>query len=255
MRPPDPGGNMSQDNSTDARFENTHWTNIRTAVDKQTPGARAALEQLCKAYWPPLYAFIRRQGRSPDDAKDLTQGFFVHLLSKDGLQNVHQQKGKFRSFLLAALNNFIKNEWNKQQAAKRGGGQTPLSFEIVNAEETGCWEPVDEQDPAKTFERAWASTLLSEVFRQLGNKCATEGKSDLFTVLCPFLTGETVHGGYSEAALKLKASEGAARTATTRLRKDFRELLRAEVARTVSSPEEIDEEINYLISVLRQPAN
>jgi RNA polymerase sigma-70 factor (ECF subfamily) len=246
---------MSQDSSTDARFENTHWTNIRSASDRQTPGAQAALEQLCKAYWPPLYAFIRKQGRSADDAKDLTQGFFIHLLSRNGLQNVHPQKGKFRSFLLAALNNYMRNERDKQQAGKRGGGEAPLPFEIVNAEETRGWEPADERDPAKAFERAWASTLLSEVLRQLGNKCAADGKSGLFTVLCPFLTGETVQGGYSGAALKLQVSEGAARTATTRLRKDFRELLRAEVARTVSRPEEIDEEINYLISVLRQPAH
>ena len=107
---------MSQDNSTDARFENTHWTNILTAADKQTPDAQAALERLCKAYWPPLYAFIRKQGRSADDAKDLTQGFFIHLLSRNGLQNIHPHKGKFRSFLLAALNNYMRNEWKKQQA-------------------------------------------------------------------------------------------------------------------------------------------
>ena len=238
--------------ATDARFENTHWTNVRRAANEQIPGARAALEQLCKTYWPPLYAFIRQQGRSPEDAKDLTQGFFLHMLSRNGWESVHPQKGKFRSFLLAALSNYLRNEWDKGRARKRGGGRAALPFEIAGDEETGVWEPRDERDPAKAFERAWASTLLAEVLQQLRNQCANQGKSDVFDALCPFLTGEADRGGYSEAAAKLHISEGNARTAAARLREEYRRLLRAEVAKTVSTTAEIDEEISELISVLRQ---
>jgi RNA polymerase sigma factor (sigma-70 family) len=239
--------------ATRAGFEATHWTNVQRAANEHVAGAQAALEQLCKTYWPPLYAFLRKQGRNPEDAKDLTQGFFLHLLSKNRLQNVAPEKGRFRSFLLAALNNYARNEWDKQGAQKRGGGEAVLPFQIEGGEETGCWEPSDNEDPAKAFERAWASTLLAQVLEQLKSQWAADGKSEVFDVLYPFVTGEADHGGYSQAAQRLGMNEGAARTAATRLRQEYRKLLRAEVARTVGNPAEIDEELSHLIGALRRP--
>ena len=238
-------------NSTEARFDKTHWSVILPAAKQQAPGAQAALEQLCKIYWPPLYAFLRKQGRSPEDAKDLTQGFFVHLLAKDRLQNVHPAKGKFRSFLLACLNNYVQNERAKEQAAKRGGGQTLIPIDASDAEERCGLDPADHEDPARIFERRWAATLIQQVLQQLKQNCINNGKADLFDTLHPFLTGDPAHGGYAEAAARLKMSEGAARVAATRLRKDFRDLLRAEVARTVDRPAEVEEEIRYLFNVFQ----
>jgi len=248
---------MSQQDSsagpaTGAVFEATHWTNVQRAANDQVQGAQAALEQLCKTYWPPLYAFLRKQGRNPEDAKDLTQGFFLHLLSGNRLQNVAPEKGRFRSFLLAALNNYARNEWDKQRAEKRGGGEALLPFQIEGGEETACWEPADNEDPAKVFERAWASTLLAEVLQKLKSQWATEGKSEVFDALYPFVTGEAEHGGYADVAQRLGVNEGAARTSATRLRQEYRRVLRAEVAKTVSSPAEIDEELSHLIAVLRR---
>ena len=249
---------MSEKNSTaaiatEARFEATHWTNIQLAVKDQVPGAQVALEQLCKTYWPPLYAFLRKQGRTPEDAKDLTQGFFLHLLSGNRLQNVAPEKGRFRSFLLAALTNYARNEWDKQRAQKRGGGEALLPFQIAGVEETTCWEPSDNEDPAKVFERTWAATLLAEAAQQLKSEWTAEGKSEVFDALYPFVTGEAEHRGYAEAARKLGVNEGAMRTAATRLRQAYRRVLRAEVSKTVGSSAEIDEELNYLIAVLRRP--
>ncbi len=157
-------------NRTEARFDKTHWSVILPAANQKSPGAQAALEQLCKIYWPPLYAFLRKQGRSPEDAKDLTQGFFVHLLAKDRLQDVHPAKGKFRSFLLACLNNYVQNERDKEQALKRGGGHTLVPIDTAEAEERCGIDPADEQDPARIFERRWASTLISEVLGELQKK-------------------------------------------------------------------------------------
>jgi RNA polymerase sigma factor (sigma-70 family) len=239
--------------TTEARFEPTHWTSIQRAANDQVPGAQEALEQLCKTYWPPLYAFLRKQGRGPEDAKDLTQGFFLHLLSRNRLQSVQPEKGRFRSFLLAALTNYVRNQWDKQRASKRGGREVPLPFEIAGGEATTCWEPSDNKDPAKAFERAWASTLLAEVLQRLEAHCARQGKAEMFDALRPFLTGEADHGGYATAALRLRMSEGAARTAATRLRMDYRRLLRAEVAKTVSSETEVDQELSDLIAALRPP--
>jgi len=223
---------------------------ILQADDQQQPGAREALEQLCKIYWPPLYAFLRKQGRSPDDAKDLTQGFFVHILYTDGLRNIHPTKGKFRSFLLACLNNYVQNERDKERAEKRGGGQTLLIIDDSEAETGYGIEPEDQTDPAKLYDRRWASTLLSEVLRLLKQKCNQERKSELFDELCPFLTGDAERGvTYADVAGRLRMSEGAVRVAASRLRSEFRELLRSEVGRTVSSQEEVDEELRYLVSI------
>jgi RNA polymerase sigma-70 factor (ECF subfamily) len=225
---------------------------ILPAAGQQTPAAQEALEQLCRIYWPPLYAFLRRQGRTPEDAKDLTQGFFGHLLAGSRLQQVHPAKGKFRSFLLACLQNYVQNERDKEQTLKRGGGYELLSLDLSDAEHRAAPEPVTADDPSKAFERRWAATLIEHVLQSLKAKYAQSGKSELFLVLHPFLTGEAERGGYAEPAAKLQLSEGAVRVAATRLRNEFRALLRSEVARTVGSPAEIDDEIRYLFSVFRR---
>jgi RNA polymerase sigma factor (sigma-70 family) len=245
-------GTSDTGNSTEARFDKTHWSVILPAANQQAPGAQEALEQLCKTYWPPLYAFLRKQGHGPEDSKDLTQGFFVHLLAKDRLQNIQPAKGKFRSFLLACLNNYVQNERDKEQAGKRGGGQTLIPIDTSEAEERCGIDPADEQDPSRIFERRWASTLISEVLSQLKEKYAQSGKVELFDVLHPFLTGEAERGNYAPAAARLKMNEGAVRTAATRLRNDYRELLRAEVGRTVDSPAGVEDEIRYLFSVFQK---
>lgn len=221
------------------------------AANSQSPDASEALEQLCGKYWYPLYAFLRRQGHTPEDAKDLTQGLFAHLLSKGRLQNVHPTKGKFRSFLLACLNNYVQNERDREQAEKRGGRQANIAIDVLAAEDHYHLEPADVLDPAKIFERRWASTLIEQVLQQLRDKYASDKSGEVFETLHPFLTGDAERGGYAEAAVRLAKSEGAVRVAVTRLREEFRERLRAEVGRTVSSAAEIDGEIRYLFSASR----
>jgi RNA polymerase sigma factor (sigma-70 family) len=238
-------------NDTQARFSQTRWTEVLVAANQQSPGGREALEQLCTRYWHPLYAFLRRQGRSPEDAKDLTQGFLSHLLAKDRLLKVHPAEGKFRSFLLASLNNYVRNEWDKEQCQKRGGGREIISIDISETEQQYGVNPTDPLDPAKIFEQRWARALLTHVLTQLQGKCASEGKTELFATLQPYLTGESGRGDYAEAAAKLEMSEGAVRVAASRLRDDFRELLRAEVGQTVESPTEIDDEIRHLFGAFR----
>jgi RNA polymerase sigma factor (sigma-70 family) len=220
-------------NDTEARFSQTHWTVVFAAADNQSPDAFKALEQLCEKYWYPLYAFLRRQGRSPEDAKDLTQGFFAHLLAKDRLQHVHPSKGKFRSFLLACLNNYVQNERDREHADKRGNGQATIPIDVLVAEDYYHLEPADVQDPARIFERRWAATLIGQVLQELETQYATDARRILYATLHPFLTGDAERGGYADAAAKLNRSEGAVRVAVTRLREEFRDLLRAEVGRTV----------------------
>jgi len=239
-------------NRTQAKFDQTHWSLILPAVNQQAPGAQEALEQLCTIYWPPLYAFLRQQGRSPEDAQDLTQGFFLHLLSRDRLGNVHPAKGKFRTFLLRCLTHYLINEYDKAHAQKRDGGRAPVPINTSEAETHYHPEPSDPDDPAKVFERHWASTLLAQVLQQLKQLSVQGGHASLFEVLLPFLTDEAERGDYAVAAAKLNLNEGAVRTAASRLRKNYRELLRAEVARTVSSPAEVDDEIRHLFSLFRR---
>lgn len=237
---------------TEARFDPTHWSLILRAAHQQILGAQDALGQLCEIYWPPLYAFLRRQGRTPEDAKDLTQGFFLHLLSRDWLGTVHPAEGKFRTFLLRCLKRYLMNEYDKAHAQKRDEGRLPISLNASEAETHYHPEPSDPDDPAKAFDRHWASILLAHVLEQLRLATMRDGKEALHEALLPFLTDEAERGDYAVVATKLNMNEGAVRTAASRLRKTYRELLRRELGRTVSSPPEIDEEIRYLRSVFRR---
>ena len=165
------------------KFEQTHWSVVLTAARQESPGAEAALEHLCQAYWYPLYAYLRHQGCEPEDAKDLVQGFFAHLLLKDRLQSVHPAKGRFRSFLLAGLANYANNERDKARTVKRGGGQIPIPIDTVSAEEHYGLEPADISDPARIFERRWACTLIEQVLQQLQEQCSRDDKAWLFRTL------------------------------------------------------------------------
>jgi RNA polymerase sigma factor (sigma-70 family) len=233
-------------NFAGARFPTvTHWTVV---LDSTNP---EALEELCRLYWPPLYAFLRKTGQPPEEAKDLTQGFFAHLLRKEGLQSVHPAKGKFRSFLLASLKNYIRNERARGRAEKRGSGRELISIQVSEAEERYRPEPSDKEDPSSIFERRWASTLIEHALAQLRLSYAAKNKADFCDLLVPFLTGDAARGGYAEAAAKLSMSEGAIRTAASRLREEFGLLLRAEVKRIVESEAEVDSELRYLLSLFQ----
>jgi RNA polymerase sigma-70 factor (ECF subfamily) len=234
---------------TQANFNQTQWTIILGAADQRLPGAEAALEQLCRTYWPPIYAFLRKQGRTPEDAKDLTQGFFAHLLSKESrLQNLEPSKGKFRSFLLAGLNNYVRNEWDKAHAEKRGGGALIIPIDTSQDGDTFALDPANTDTPDKAYDRCWVSTLIGRVLEQLKQSCAERGESELFEALLPGLVGDAERGDYWGIAARLNKSEGATRVAAHRLKSTFREMLRQEVGRTVATPGEVDAELRELFT-------
>jgi RNA polymerase sigma-70 factor (ECF subfamily) len=219
------------------------------AAGQQTlPQAAEALENLCGTYWYPLYAFVRRRGYSPEDAQDLTQGFLASLLSTHALGNVHPAKGRFRSFLLASLNHFLANEWDKARTLKRGGGQPAISLDT--AETRYRAEPSEEMSPDRIFERQWARTLLAQVATRLREDYEAAGKGPLFNVLQVYLSGEKGLAPYRETAGQLGLGLDALKKAVERLRRRYGELLREEIAHTVSDPAEVDEEIRYLRSVV-----
>lgn len=212
--------------------------------------AEAALAELCQAYWFPLYAYVRRRGHDAHQAEDLTQEFFLQLLAKDSLADVDRRKGKFRAFLLAAMKHFMANQHDRRQAKKRGGGQVILSLDAMKADSRYRLEPSHEQTPERLFERQWAIAVLDRVLIRVKEEQKLEGKTALFERLKPFLTAGRSSGGYAQAARELGMTEGAVKVAVHRLRRQYRRLLRDEIAQTVACPEEIDEEISYLLDCL-----
>jgi RNA polymerase sigma-70 factor (ECF subfamily) len=233
-----------------AVFGTTHWSVVLAAGDEETPESAAALEQLCQAYWYPLYAFVRKQGYSPDDAQDLTQGFFAHILSRHFLRRANREKGKFRSYVLASLRYFLADEWARFHAQKRGSGRVPVSFDAQTAEAQYQNEPADRMDAEKIFERRWALVLLDRVLDRLDQELLQADKKPVFDQLRGFLIGERGPLNYSEAGSRLGMSEGAVKVAVHRMRQRYRELFREEVAHTVGEPSEIDEEIRHIFSIL-----
>jgi RNA polymerase sigma factor (sigma-70 family) len=228
-------------------FSTTHWSVVLEARDGDVAGSTAALEKLCRQYWYPIYAFVRRRGSDRHEAEDLTQAFFAHLLDKETLKKVDRRKGKFRTFLLASLTNFLTNEWDKGQTLKRGGEYQIMSLHEA-AEEIYGREPVGERSPEKLFDRRWALLLAETVLAQLKVEYTAQNKAGLFARLEPGLTGELDTGWYESRAAALGMSEGAVRVALHRLRRRFGELLRAEVGQTVTSASEVDEEIRHLFA-------
>jgi RNA polymerase sigma-70 factor (ECF subfamily) len=232
-------------------FATTHWTVVLNAGRREEPQAGRALEELCRAYWYPLYAYLRRQGNSKEDAEDLTQGFFAKFLERNYLERVSAEKGRFRAFLLASLKHFRANEWDWANRQKRGGGMIPLSLDWQDADSRYQIEPADNLSPDKLYDRAWASMLLEQVISRLQNESATDGKARLFERLKPFLMLGKDAIPYVEAAADLGMAEGAVRVAVHRLRRRYRELLRAEIAQTLSDPAQVEEEMKALFEAFR----
>jgi RNA polymerase sigma-70 factor (ECF subfamily) len=229
-------------------FATTQWSMVLAAGGADLARSAAALEKLCQRYWPPIYAFIRRRGSDRHEAEDLTQAFFAHLLDHETLKKADPCKGKFRSFLLASLTKFLANESDKRQAWKRGGRLQIISFDQAGALESSLRERGMEVAPEKLFDRQWAALLVDRVLARLKEGYAKDDKAELFLKLEPGLTGEPKPGWLSDPDLGL--SEPAMRVALHRLRRKFGELLRREVAQTVSSAAEVDEEIRQLFSCL-----
>jgi RNA polymerase sigma-70 factor (ECF subfamily) len=233
-----------------AHFDTTHWSVVLTAGHRSSPESRGALSALCQIYWYPLYAYARRRVRTAEDAQDLTQEFFARLLQKDYLAVVQPGRGRFRSFLLTAFKHFLANEWDKARAQKRGGGQSPISLDFTAGEERYVRQPADDVTPERIYERQWALTLLDRVLSRLRADYVRGGKDKHFEQLKVFLTGNEAAASYAQAARELEVSEGAARVAAHRMRRRYRELLRAEIAETVSDPGEVEDEIRRLFNTL-----
>jgi RNA polymerase sigma factor (sigma-70 family) len=232
-------------------FVTTHWSVVLTAGRSETTRARDSLAKLCQTYWYPLYAYVRRRGYSSHDAQDLTQGFFAQLLERHSLASADPDRGRFRTFLLAAMNNFLASEREKARAKKRGGGCEMLSLDLAAAEQRYDLEPADDAaTPDKAFDKQWALTLLSEVLNRLEEEYRREGKAGLFAALKQTLTGARESQPYAELSAGLGLNEGAIKVTVHRLRKRYRELIRAEIANTVASAGEINGEMGYLLEVL-----
>lgn len=244
--------NLSERAKPQNYFATTHWSVVLTAGRHDTSRAHIALEQLCQTYWYPLYAYVRRRGYPSHDAQDLTQGFFACLLERQSLANADPNKGRFRSFMLRAMSNFLASDWEKTQTQKRGGGYQILSLDLAAAEQRYDLEPADNRTPDKTFDKEWALTLLDKVLNRLEKEFRDEEKIKLFNALKQTLAGSRESQPYATLAAELNMNEGAVRTAVHRLRKRYREILQAEIANTVTSPEEVKEEMNYLFKVIAE---
>lgn len=217
-----------------------------TAGQRHTPQSDTALEQLCRTYWFPLYAYVRRHGHAKADAEDLTQAFFARFLAKNYLAGLSAERGRFRAFLLASLKHFLVNEWDKSQRQKRGGGVAHLSLDWQTADTKFQVAAVNEPSPDKAFDREWALALLAKVIERLQAECEAEGRGKLFAQLKKFLMAGGGDSAQVEVARALGMEESAVRVAIHRLRKRYRVLLRDEIAQTLSDPAQVDAEMQAL---------
>ncbi len=231
-------------------FATTHWSVVLAAGQGDAPGAQAALEKLCRTYWYPLYAYVRRRGYGHEDAQDLTQAFLLQLLERQSSARVDRSKGRFRSFLLAGLNYFLADHRDRAHAQKRGGGQPVLSFDAQPAEQRYGLEPVDHLSPDKLFERQWALALLGEVLARMEREFREEGKAELFQRLCVFLVAGTGQETYADVAAAAGLTGEAVKKAVHRLRHRYYELFREEIAHTVADPTEVEAEMRHLCAVM-----
>ena len=234
-------------------FTTTHWSVVLSAR-ATSPDAEKAMHSLCRAYWPPLYTFIRRHGHAVHDAQDLTQDFIAQLLAKDFLANVSPHKGRFRSFLMASLKNFLASEHRRTTAAKRGGGVPLIALDADPEEHFLGAEPATHTTPETIFERRWAIALMERAFAKLREELTGAGKAAQFDRLKGYLEADAGRGDYTVAARDLKMSSVAVGVTVHRLRQRFGELIRREIADTVAAPEEIDDEMRHLLAVLGRRA-
>jgi RNA polymerase sigma-70 factor (ECF subfamily) len=233
-----------------SRFADTHWSVVLAAGDSTSPSSMEALERLCHTYWYPLYAFIRRRGCPEHDAKDLTQAFFSHLLRRQVFRSISADRGRFRSFLLKSLKNFLADEHDRQQAQKRGGGQALISIDAEEAEHRYHLEPASTETPEKLFEQRWAMALLDAALSRLDQEYKASGKGELFKQLRESLLDGVQTRTYGEIARQAGMSEEAVKKAAQRMRRRYQEIIREEISHTVATAGEVQEEMRYLWSVL-----
>ena len=245
---------MADENSDPNRagggFQTTRWSLVVAAGDSRNPDCQDALAELCQVYWYPIYAQVRHREKSPDAAQDLTQDFFAHLLEKRTLRLADPGRGRFRSFLLTTLRNYLTKQHHRATAQKRGGGALPITLDFETGEARYRRERDNLETPERQFEKRWARTLLSRVLHHLQEEAEAASSGDRFRTLEPFLTGRIPTARYSQIAERLNMTEDAVKTAVRGMRGRFGKLLRKEVAQTVKDPGEIDDEIRYLFSVL-----
>lgn len=233
------------------RFATTRWTLVLAAADSGDPGADDALASLCEIYWPPVYSYVRHRGESEEDAQDLTQEFFLRVMEKSYLRAANPERGRFRSFLLAAVKNFMSNEWDRRTAKKRGGGRLVIPLEVESEENAYRIEPRYDRTPEAVYEKRWALTVLERVLGLLAEEMRSSPLGHRFERLRPFLLEGGSGASYREVAAELGMTESAVRVAIHRMRKRFGLLLREQVAQTVEDPGAIDDEIRYLLSVVQ----
>jgi len=231
-------------------FATTHWSVVLAAREPDAPQAAAAMAELCRTYWYPLYAFVRRKGHHPHDAQDLTQSFFARLLEKNYVAQADRERGRFRTYLLAALTHFLADEWDKARRLKRGGGREIISFDAASAEERYRLEPIDQLDAAKLYERRWVTTLFGKVLARLEEEFRDSGKGQLFDSLKSSLLAEDTSISYAQLGAGLGLTEDAVKQAVRRMRRRYRELFREEIAQTVAGPGEVEDELKHLFAVL-----
>lgn len=231
-------------------FQTTNWTVIVQAAGDDSSAARSALDELCKGYWNPVNAFIRRQGYAEADAQDLAQGYFTRFIEKEYIKDLSREGGRFRAFVLASLRHYLSNERDRDRALKRGGGRLPLSLDQGSAEERHALEPVDRETPERIFERAWATSLIDHALGRLADEAAHAEGGERFDQAKGHLTGGEDPSAYGELAAAWGVGESAVRVYVHRLRKRLKRLLREEVAKTVADPADVDDEVRYLLEVL-----
>jgi RNA polymerase sigma-70 factor (ECF subfamily) len=247
-----PGEGVERPQTAQASFATTHWSVVLACRDADSPLAARALEALCRTYWYPLYAYVRRRGYSPEDAQDLTQEFFTRFLAKGYLAAVHPGKGKFRWFLLSAVKRFLNNEQQRALAVKRGGGAFHVPFDGEKAEERYRLEAADHLTPDRLFDRAWAVNLIEAANRSLEEEHVLEGKAELFEQLKVFLSGDQGSLSYAEVGARVRMTEGAVKVAVHRLRHRYRDVLREQIAETVTTRTEVEEELRDLLAVFSE---
>lgn len=233
-----------------AHFKTTRWTLVLNAAEEESPRSREALEELCRTYWYPVYAFIRRRVHTTEDAQDLTQSYFTNLLEKGYLRQVKPTAGRFRSFLLASVKNFLANEYDRAKALKRGGDQPHFSLDAAEAERRFQVASESELNPEQTFERRWAIAVADQAMNLLGEDFAGRAKSVLFAAIKPLLAGSSQEPSYRESAEALGMSEGAFKVAVLRARRAYGDKLREVVRDTVTEPSEVENELRHLIQLL-----
>ncbi len=233
------------------QFNTTRWTMVLRAASDGADAGAAALEQLCRIYWPPLYAYVRRRGHSPHDAEDLTQEFFARLLAKGSLESVRQEKGRFRSFLLASMNHFLANEWDRSRTEKRGGRLSFISMDEESWDGLRVREGIADLNAERLFQRRWALAVLNQAMTRLSAEAERAGRAALFDRLKGYLEGEPAEGEYARLAQELGWRQGAVALTVHRLRARLNELVREEIAHTVPSENEVEDELRQLYAALQ----